>query len=277
MCVIKSHQRCSLELQTNVILTDKTRWCGSHLPLLVPAHGTWCSYTQKVCWLQALFMIWLILFHIFRLTEHSVNVRLTSRFILQLCSEFRDKEQWLSEFKRKHEVNVVFPYLFSAQRHVYVRFAAVSLLKPLGFRWSAALSFWLSQLFSLAITVWVNRGGKWLRKVNWPVLLSSVAPWLSVVCWGEPVLESAPADTLCPCLTDGWPAHPFPSPSLSDWGNEAVAMQKQVTADRHWLPHQRNWSPSNERYEDLCVCHLIFNIFRYFVLAHSFCPVCAVW
>lgn len=141
----------------------------------------------------------------------------------------------------------------------------VSLLKPLGFRSSATLSFLLNQLFLSVITVWVNRGGKWLRKVNWLVLLSSVAPWFSVVYWGEPVGESGAAllltrSQICStdleagclraaCVCDGWPADPFLSRSFSDWGNEAVAMQKQVTADRHWLPHQRNWSPTNKRYD----------------------------
>lgn len=41
--------------------------------------------------------------------------------------------------------------------------------------------------------------------------------------------------------------HPLLPHSLSARGDEAVAMQKQVTADRHRLPHQRNRSPSNER------------------------------
>lgn len=41
--------------------------------------------------------------------------------------------------------------------------------------------------------------------------------------------------------------------ALSDWGNEAAAMQEQVTADWYWLPHKRNRSSPNNRYDPACM------------------------
>lgn len=127
----------------------------------------------------------------------------------------------------------------------------------------------------------------WLQEVNWLMLSSAVALWFSVVYWGEPALLSgagSPPDTVtdllrrlrsrisqsCLCLTAN---RLIPSclVSLSDWGNEAVTMQKQVTADRHWLPHQRNRSPSNKWYDSFSLWYTIINIFRYLNLAFSSC------
>lgn len=51
---------------------------------------------------------------------------------------------------------------------------------------------WVFSVFLAANAVWVNKEGKWLRKVNLPLLLSSAAPWLSVVCWNEPAADTQP-------------------------------------------------------------------------------------
>lgn len=69
--------------------TDKTKWSGSHCHSWFQLTAHQRSYTLKLCWLQGLFMIWMISFHIFRLTEHTIYVRFTSQFILELCSKFR--------------------------------------------------------------------------------------------------------------------------------------------------------------------------------------------
>lgn len=51
--------------------TDKTKWSGSHCHSWFQLMAHPRSYTLKLCWLQGLFMIWLISFHIFNQTEHT--------------------------------------------------------------------------------------------------------------------------------------------------------------------------------------------------------------
>lgn len=68
--------------------SDKMKLSGSHCHSGFLLKARCCSYTLKLCWLQGLLMIWLISLRILSLTGHTVSVRFTSQFILELCSDF---------------------------------------------------------------------------------------------------------------------------------------------------------------------------------------------
>lgn len=89
-----------------------------------------CSYTLKLCWLQGLFITWLISLHIFRLTERTVYTR------IYICPEGGFCCCCVGSVRQATEKSPV-SFVFYFLHHLSCKFCR----KPPGFRPSVLRAF----------------------------------------------------------------------------------------------------------------------------------------